>query len=64
VNIPLNHLTDRLGELPADRPILVYCAGGYRSSIAASLLERAGFADVADLAGGMAAWDAAELSKT
>lgn len=64
VNVPLNHLASRAGELPADRPLLVYCAGGYRSSIAASLLKRAGFADVADLAGGMAAWDAAQLAKT
>jgi hydroxyacylglutathione hydrolase len=63
VNIPLNHLLERLRELPAERPILVYCAGGYRSSIAASLLKRAGFSDVADLAGGMAAWDAADRNK-
>ena len=64
VNMPLNHLTERVRELPTDRQVLVYCAGGYRSSIAASLLKRAGFTDVVDLAGGMAAWDAAQLSKT
>src|SRR5882762_4821778 len=37
VSVPLNHLTERLAELPNDRPLLVFCAGGYRSSIAASI---------------------------
>ena len=40
VSIPLNHLLENLGTVPMDRPLLVYCAGGYRSSIAASLLSR------------------------
>jgi hydroxyacylglutathione hydrolase len=61
VSLPLNHLLERLSELPKDRPIVVYCAGGYRSSIAASLLQRAGFADVTELAGGIAAWETASL---
>jgi glyoxylase-like metal-dependent hydrolase (beta-lactamase superfamily II)/rhodanese-related sulfurtransferase len=61
VNIPLNHLAERLKELPGDRPLLVYCAGGYRSSIAASLLQRHGFTRVAEIAGGLAAWETAHL---
>jgi len=61
LGIPLSQLGDRLSELPADRPLLVYCAGGYRSSIAASLLQSRGFAHVSELAGGIAAWDAAKL---
>jgi len=61
VNIPLNHLAERAGELPADRPVIVYCAGGYRSSIAASLLQQRGFADVTEIAGGIAGWEAAHL---
>ncbi len=61
VGIPLSHLGERLSELPADRPILVYCAGGYRSSIAASLLQRHGFMQVGEIAGGIAAWDAGNL---
>lgn len=61
VGIPLNHLTERLEELPRDRGLLVHCAGGYRSSIAASLLQRAGFPQVSEIAGGIAAWDAAGL---
>ena len=61
VGMPLNHLGERLSELPTDRPILVYCAGGYRSSIAASLLARHGFRQVSEIAGGIAAWEAAKL---
>ena len=61
VSIPLNHLADRSRELPTDRPILVYCAGGYRSSIAASLLQRQGFTQVSEIAGGLAAWESAKL---
>jgi glyoxylase-like metal-dependent hydrolase (beta-lactamase superfamily II)/rhodanese-related sulfurtransferase len=61
VSIPLNHLGERLSELPSDRPLIVYCAGGYRSSIAASILQRQGFAQVSELAGGITAWEAANL---
>jgi hydroxyacylglutathione hydrolase len=59
--IPLNHLTENLEKLPKDRPLLVYCAGGYRSSIAASLLQRGGFDPVGEIAGGIAGWEAAKL---
>ncbi len=62
LSIPLNHLSERAQELPRDRPVLVYCAGGYRSSIAASLLQQKGFEHVTEIAGGMAAWEAAKLS--
>ena len=61
INIPLNHLLERLGELPRDRPVVVHCAGGYRSSIAGSILQREGIANLRDLAGGLAAWEAANL---
>jgi hydroxyacylglutathione hydrolase len=61
INIPLNHLGERIGELPRDRRIVVHCASGYRSSIAFSVLQRAGFDDLVELAGGMAAWEAAKL---
>ena len=61
VGIPLSHLGERLAELPADRPLLVYCAGGYRSSIAASLLQRHGFTRVSEIAGGITAWEAGKL---
>jgi len=61
VAMPLNHLIDRAAELPVDRPLLVHCAGGYRSSIAASILQRLGFKQVSEVAGGLAAWEAARL---
>ena len=61
LNIPLNHLVERLPELPRDRPILVYCAGGYRSSIAAGLLQQQGVTEVIELASGIAAWERAGL---
>jgi rhodanese-related sulfurtransferase len=56
INVPLNHLEERIGELPRDRRIVVHCATGYRSSIAASLLARRGFERLAELTGGLAAW--------
>lgn len=56
LTIPVNELRARLGEIPATGPVVVYCAGGYRSSAAASVLRRAGFADVSDLLGGYTAW--------
>ena len=61
LSIPLNHLCERVRELPSSRPLLVYCAGGYRSSIAASLLQQRGFTRVSEIAGGIAAWEAAKL---
>ena len=61
VSVPLNHLLERVQELRKDRPLLVYCAGGYRSSIAASLLQREGFSQVSEIAGGIAAWETAKL---
>jgi hydroxyacylglutathione hydrolase len=61
IGIPLSQLSARLSELPANRPLLVYCAGGYRSSIAASLLQRHGFEQVSEIAGGITAWAAGNL---
>lgn len=61
VSVPLNHLAENSANLPRDRALLVFCAGGYRSSIAASLLQRAGFNRVSEIAGGIAAWEAASL---
>lgn len=61
VSMPLNHLAERAHQLPKDRPLLVHCAGGYRSSIAASVLQQLGFRDVQELAGGIAGWETAGL---
>jgi rhodanese-related sulfurtransferase len=61
VNVPLNHLQERIGEIPRDRRIAVHCAGGYRSSIAAGILHQYGITNLVEMAGGLAAWDAAKL---
>lgn len=57
IAIPVGQLPSRLSELDPAKPTVVYCAGGYRSSVAASLLRRNGFADVSDILGGYGAWD-------
>lgn len=56
VHIPLAQLAARYAELGATRPIVVHCAGGWRSSVAASLLRAHGLHDVSDLVGGYNAW--------
>ena len=56
INIPLAQLPRRLEEIPKGRPVVVHCAGGYRSSVAASLLRKEGWTDVSDLLGGYSAW--------
>jgi glyoxylase-like metal-dependent hydrolase (beta-lactamase superfamily II)/rhodanese-related sulfurtransferase len=55
-HIPLAELMTRSGELDPDRPVLLYCAGGWRSSVGASFLRAHGFSDVSDLLGGYGAW--------
>ena len=59
--IPLGKLQARTAELDRAKLVVVHCKGGYRSSIAASLLRRAGFRDIANLIGGFDAWKAAGL---
>ena len=61
VAMPLARLLERFDELDRQAPTVVYCAGGYRSSIAASLLRSLGFDRVADLQGGYEAWTSAGL---
>jgi glyoxylase-like metal-dependent hydrolase (beta-lactamase superfamily II)/rhodanese-related sulfurtransferase len=61
LNIPLTHLDERIGEIPAGRSVAVHCEGGYRSAIAASLLQKLGRRDVYDMVGGYKAWLAAKL---
>jgi hydroxyacylglutathione hydrolase len=53
---PLDRFKAALPDVPKDAPIAVHCKGGYRSLIAVSLLERAGYHNVVDLAGGFDAW--------
>ncbi|GAA3993202.1 MBL fold metallo-hydrolase [Thermobifida alba] len=58
LHIPLAELPSRMDEVPSGRPVVVHCAGGYRSSVAASLLRARGRSDVSDLLGGYAAFQA------
>ena len=59
ISIPLAQLESRVAELDKSKLIVVHCKGGYRSSIATSLLRRHGFEDIANLTGGYDAWAAA-----
>lgn len=61
LNLPLNHLQERIAEVPREHRIAVHCAGGYRSSIAAGILQQYGITNLVELAGGLAAWEAAKL---
>ncbi len=62
IRIPLGQLLARTGELDPGKLIVVHCKGGYRSAIAASILRRAGFRDIADLTGGFDAWHASKAA--
>ncbi len=61
MHIPLHLLPQRLEEVPRDVPVIVYCTSGYRSAIAASILQNHGHTRILDLVGGMSAWEAAKL---
>lgn len=55
-HVMLGDLQKKLAEVPRDASVLTVCGSGYRSSIAASILERSGFKDVSSMDGGMMAW--------
>ncbi|GGL38492.1 MBL fold metallo-hydrolase [Phycicoccus endophyticus] len=61
-HIALAELARRSSELDPSHPVLLYCAGGWRSSVGASVLRAQGFSDVSDVIGGYAAWDQAHAS--
>lgn len=58
VHIPLGELVQRASELPHDRDVATICEAGYRSSLAASVLSRAGIDRIVNVTGGMSAWRA------
>ncbi len=60
-SIPLAQIRARIREVTTDKPIVVHCAGGWRSSVAASLLRAEGIENVTDLVGGYDAWAAARI---
>ncbi len=57
LHIPVGHLTERLAEIPRDKPVVLQCQGGARSAIASSVLRRAGIRDVINLRGGYGDWE-------
>jgi rhodanese-related sulfurtransferase len=59
--LPTSAFVARIGELPADRPLLVICHTGNRSAAVTGYLVRSGRADVVNVAGGMDAWEKAGL---
>jgi glyoxylase-like metal-dependent hydrolase (beta-lactamase superfamily II)/rhodanese-related sulfurtransferase len=59
--LPLDNLKNSLPEIDRNTPIAVVCRSGYRSLIAGSLLQRAGFENVTNVAGGFVAWEKAKL---
>jgi hydroxyacylglutathione hydrolase len=56
INVPVGEIAHRVGELRRDAPTAVMCEGGYRSALAASLLQQEGFSPLANVTGGMAAF--------
>ncbi len=58
MHIPLGDLARRAAEIPRDRPVATMCEAGYRSSLAASVLARAGLDSIVNVTGGMSAWRA------
>lgn len=56
MHIPLGELAERRGEVDHERSVVVLCHHGVRSLYAAEFLQGCGFADVADLLGGIDAW--------
>src|SRR5687768_4369903 len=56
VFIPLGELASRTAELDPAQPVITVCKSGQRSLVAADILQRAGFKDVASMAGGIIAW--------
>jgi len=64
IHVPLGKLRSRAAELKSAKLLVVHCKGGYRSSIATSILRGAGHQEVANLMGGFDAWKAAGLPHT
>jgi hydroxyacylglutathione hydrolase len=62
--VPLTDLPKRLVEIDRDRPTVVVCGSGYRSSIASAFLEQHGVRQLANMVGGMTAWNATDLPLT
>ncbi|MDQ6984160.1 MAG: rhodanese-like domain-containing protein [Ghiorsea sp.] len=63
IHIPLNEFEQKMNSIPKDKPLILICASGMRSSMAATMAAKAGYNDVYNFAGGFGSWCAAELPK-
>jgi hydroxyacylglutathione hydrolase len=63
LHIPVGELMNRLSEVPRDGTIATVCEGGYRSSLAASLLQRQRIENVVNIVGGLKAWRESRLAR-
>ena len=61
VNIPLSTIGKRVGEIPKDRPIYLYCRSGMRSKQAARVLRKQGFNELSHLKGGLMSWQGKQV---
>lgn len=61
IHIPLGEISNRMHEIPRERPVVLICASGARSAMAATALAKAGFSEVYNFSGGMGAWSGAGL---
>ncbi len=59
INIPLDDMRERLAEIPADKPVWLFCGVGLRGYLASNILKAAGYADVRNLIGGLKTYKAA-----
>ena len=59
VNIPVDDLRARMSEIPADKPVLLYCGVGLRGYLASNILKENGYRDVRNLIGGLKTYNAA-----
>jgi hydroxyacylglutathione hydrolase len=57
----LGDIVNQMKDVPKDRPLVLHCGSGSRSAIGASVLQAAGFTDVANMKGGIDAWREAGL---
>lgn len=63
-SVPLDFINDQMAEVPKEGDVYVYCAGGYRSMIAASILKARGWQNLIDVAGGYKAMSATSVPRT
>ncbi|TBL76378.1 rhodanese-like domain-containing protein [Paenibacillus thalictri] len=57
INIPLSQMKQRAGEIPAGKSVYLYCRSGMRSKLAARILQKRGFRELAHLQGGILSWN-------